>query len=130
MIVTKLSAENEILNRTKHYEGLSNLMTLDNHIIDKNILIEHIKNILDSVDNVYYDSIPAPIDDNINYSVKGLRYKYLYDIIKSNKIILTWHNKISNVYEFWATSNKKLRKCMNIIRCRIHKSTEYHSKKI
>jgi hypothetical protein len=105
-------------------------MTLDNNIIDKNILIEYIKNLLNSTETIYYDTIPAPVDDNVNYSVKGLRHKYLYDIIVNNKIILIWHNKMNNMYEFWATSNKKLRKCMNIIKNRIHKSIEYHSTKI
>jgi hypothetical protein len=130
MLVSKSLAQNEILDRTKNYEGLSNLMTLDNHIIDKNILIEYIKNLLNSTEKIYYDKIPAPINDNVNYSVKGLRHKYLYDIIINNKVILIWHNKIYNVYEFWATSNKKLRKCINIIKRRIYKSEEYHSKKI
>jgi hypothetical protein len=126
MILAKETAENDIINRTNNYNGLSNLMTLDNHIIDKNILIEHIKTLLSSTDKVYYDAIIAPIDKNINYSIKGLRHKYLYDIIKKNNIILIWHNKNSNKYELWATSNKKLNKCKRIIENRIGKSILYH----
>jgi hypothetical protein len=127
MLLTKELAENDIINRTKNYEGLRNLLTLNNKFIDKSILIEHIINKLNSTNDIYYDTIDAPDNININNSVKGPRYKYLYETIKNIDIILIWHNKERSKYEFWATSKKKLNKSMRIIKSRINNAIKYHS---
>jgi hypothetical protein len=129
MLLTTELVQKDILDRTRNYTGLTNLLSLNNQVVDKQILITHIINIINSTDFFYYDTIDAPLDYNINNSVKGPRYKYLYDIIQKMSIILIWHNKNINKYEFWATSKKKLNRSMWIIKNRINEATKYHNKK-
>jgi hypothetical protein len=126
-ILLKDDADLQIRNRTLNYNNLSKILDFYNNIVNKDEFILNINKKLNNSEYIYYYSIPAPLLNNINYSIKGNGFKYIYNIIKNTKIIFIWHNKDINCYELWSTCRRNLIRAIYILKRRINSAIEYHN---
>jgi len=65
--------------------------------------------------------IPAPPHSDITRRVIGKDGYYFKMTTTLSEVEFIWHNRVTNTFLFWGTTNFKVVKAMNTIRWRIHK---------
>ena len=61
---------------------------------------------------IYFATIEAPTDVEINKKVIGSGGYYFYKTTIEKKILFMWHNRAQGVYEFWSQTVEGLEKAM------------------
>ena len=86
---------------------------------EANAFLEHVNK--NPIQTWVFGYIPAPPHGDITRRVIGKNGYYFKMTTTLSEVDFIWHNRVTNKFLFWGTTNFRVVKAMNAIRWRIHK---------